>query len=163
MNIGITGHQELDQDSLWSWVKSELLVIIKDLAENKNEIVGISCLAIGADQLFAKLILSIDGQLLAIIPFSDYEKTFKNNDLDNYKNVLKLAFKIEVLPKQSSNEESFFTAGKRVVELSDIILAVWDGKKAEGLGGTGDIVAYAKKINKKVIHINPYSKNILFL
>lgn len=163
MKIGITGHQELDQKSLWSWVESEFLGIIKDITENENEIVGISSLAIGADQLFAKLILSLDGRLLAIIPFSDYEKTFKNNNLDNYKNLLKLASKVEFLPKQASDEESFFTAGKRVVELSDIILAVWDGKKAEGLGGTGDIVAYANKINKKVIHINPYSKKILYL
>jgi hypothetical protein len=30
------------------------------------------------------------------------------------------------------------------VNRSDRLLAVWDGKPAQGLGGTGDIVAYAK-------------------
>jgi hypothetical protein len=31
---------------------------------------------------------------------------------------------------------------------------LWDGKKANGVGGTGDIVAYAKKKRKAILHIN---------
>jgi hypothetical protein len=160
MKIGITGHQELDHDNLWNWVESELSLIIKDFTK-QGETVGISSLAIGADQMFARIILSLKGKLLAVIPFPDYERTFKKSDLNTYKKLLEMAFKTEVLPKGVSDEESFFAAGKKVVELADIILAVWDGKKAEGLGGTGDVVSYAKKTGKKVILVNPYSKKTL--
>ena len=35
---------------------------------------------------------------------------------------------------------------------------VWDGEKAEGLGGTGDIVTYARQRGKPVVHIEPITK-----
>jgi hypothetical protein len=37
------------------------------------------------------------------------------------------------------------------------MIAVWNGKKAAGLGGTGDIVEFSKSIAKPLMHINPYS------
>ncbi|MFJ8953478.1 hypothetical protein ACIRO1_25525 [Streptomyces sp. NPDC102381] len=36
-------------------------------------------------------------------------------------------------------------AGKEVVDQSDVLLAVWDGKPAGGKGGTADVVAYAQR------------------
>ncbi len=35
------------------------------------------------------------------------------------------------------------TRGLVVVERCDLLLAIWDGHPAHGLGGTADIVAYA--------------------
>jgi hypothetical protein len=31
------------------------------------------------------------------------------------------------------------------VDRSDVLLAVWDGRPARGFGGTGDVVAYARR------------------
>ena len=42
----------------------------------------------------------------------------------------------------------------RVVELSDIVLAVWNGKPAKGKGGTADVVAYAIRRGVPLIHID---------
>lgn len=44
--------------------------------------------------------------------------------------------------------------------MSDFIIAVWNGKEARGLGGTGDIVKYANQTLKEVIHIDPIKKDI---
>ncbi|MEO5877101.1 MAG: hypothetical protein ABIQ26_19070, partial [Streptosporangiaceae bacterium] len=41
-------------------------------------------------------------------------------------------------------DEAYLVAGHRVVKRSDLLLAVWDGRPAGGLGGTADIVAYAR-------------------
>src|ERR1051326_2213357 len=73
VNIGITGHQRLDAPSKWEWVKRE---IERLLTQNTLPLVGVTSLAIGADQLFAKCVLELGGELMAIIPFVNYERTF---------------------------------------------------------------------------------------
>ena len=46
----------------------------------------------------------------------------------------------------------FLRAGRRVVDLSDRLFAVWDGEKARGVGGTAEIVDYARASGKPVTH-----------
>lgn len=162
MNLGITGHQKLDKSEWWKWVEKELIKIIEKFnKESPNTSVAISSLAIGADQLFARLVLNSGGKLYAVIPFANYDEKFNGKDLEKYNQLINQASKVETLPASSTDEESYFAAGKRMVELSDIIIAVWNGKKAAGLGGTGDVVNYAKDIGKKIIHLNPNVKTIL--
>jgi hypothetical protein len=161
MKIGVTGHQQLDNPSRWSWVVEEINRILNRYAV---PVIGVTSLAPGADQLFAKLVLKHSGSLMAIIPFDTYELEFTEaNDLSEYKALLAQASTVEVLEKGGSNEEAFLFAGQRVVELSDIIVAVWDGKPAAGLGGTGDAVDFAKKMKKKIIHINPDTYRVFVL
>jgi hypothetical protein len=40
-------------------------------------------------------------------------------------------------------EDAYCAAGEAVVERSDVLLAVWDGRPAKGIGGTGEVVAAA--------------------
>ena len=164
MKIGITGHQKLDNPTWWRWVEQELNNHISEfLRESSNNLTGVSSLAVGADQLFAELILKFKAKLHAVIPFAGYEKTFAAEGLNKYKNFIEQANKVEILTAKSTDQESYFAAGKRVVELSDVIIAVWNGKKAVGLGGTGDAVEYARKCNKKVFHLNPNSKEVTII
>jgi hypothetical protein len=159
--IGITGHQQIDEPSHWQWVGEEIVRIIERFS---SPITGISSLATGADQLFAKIILEHGSSLVAIIPFDTYEHEFsEERDRLEYKRLLSKASKVEVLHKKKTDEASFLQAGYRVVNLSDILIAVWDGKPAAGLGGTGDIVEYAKKLKKRIIHLNPDSCNMSVL
>ena len=39
-----------------------------------------------------------------------------------------------------------------------MLIAIWNGDDSKGLGGTGDIVQYAKFKNKKIIHLNPINQ-----
>lgn len=55
----------------------------------------------------------------------------------------------------ASDEESYFEAGKTVVNTIDFLIAVWDGKPSRGLGGTADVVEYAQECYKRVVHLNP--------
>ena len=161
MKIGITGHQTLDNDASWNWVEESLSITIETSVKEPNTIIGISSLATGADQLFARTILNLGGRILTVIPFEGYEKTFKEKmDLNSFRDILELSTDKEVLPAKESKEASYFAAGKRVVELSDFMIAVWDGKGALGPGGTGDIVPFARSKNRIVIHLNPNSREI---
>src|SRR6266850_2059881 len=67
------------------------------------------------------------------------------DDLEKFRLLLQRAETVEKLPFHKPSEDAFFAAGRRVVENSDILLAVWDGKPAKGKGGTADIVEYARK------------------
>jgi hypothetical protein len=125
-------------------------------------LIGISSLAAGADQLFAEIVLQNGGTLEAIIPFADYEKTFtEQEDRDTYRSLLDSVANVELLDQGDSNEEAYLLAGKRVVDLSELVLALWDGKPAQGLGGTADVVQYARDQNKKIIHLNPTTREVI--
>lgn len=151
MRIGITGHQKLDDPKLWDWV---LMVLRDELLNIQPPLVGVTSLAIGADQLFARLVLSMGGTIQAILPYADIERSFLPEDLNAYRELVKQAT-VMVLNVPGSDEDAYFAAGQKVVDLSDMLFAVWDGKPARGKGGTADIVAYATQRGVKVIHINP--------
>lgn len=159
MKIGITGHQRLPQLSDWDWVNIEMRRVLETL---DPPLIGISSLAVGADQLFAELVLERGGTLEVIIPFEGYENKFtQREDRETYLSLLASASGVEVLEKFGSEEEAYLTAGERVVDGSDFLLAVWDGQPAAGLGGTADIVQYARDNQKKIIHLNPRTREVI--
>ena len=150
--IGITGHQRLDDESQWPGVRSELKRILED---EDTPLVGLTSLAIGADQLFAEVVLELGGSIEAVIPFEGYESKFESGlPVQKYRGLLARAAKVTTLPPRQTEEESYFDAGKLVVEAADKLVAIWDGKEAEGLGGTADVVSYAKRIGRPVILIS---------
>jgi hypothetical protein len=155
LTLGITGHQKLSDELVLKWLKRELLYEYKRL---KYVTCAYSSLAIGADQLFAKTILQMKIDLIAVIPSMHYGETFKGLHKTSYFSLLSKCKLIETLDFTEPSEIAFLTAGKYVVDKSDVLFAIWDGDKAKGLGGTGDIVQYALSLKKTVIHLNPASR-----
>ncbi|MDJ0733759.1 MAG: hypothetical protein QNJ47_06670 [Nostocaceae cyanobacterium] len=157
MIIGITGHQRLPNPSMWKWVEESMNCELDTITP---PVTAVSSLAIGADQLFAKLVLQRGGSVHAIIPFANYQRTFDGDDLHIYQQLLKLV-SFEILTTPGTDEDAYLAAGQRIVELSDRIIAVWDGKPARGKGGTGDIVAYAIASGIPLVHINPIQHTVV--
>ena len=157
MKIGITGHQEREGID-WEWVK----IKVERYLVGKSRIIGFSSLAKGTDQLFANAVLDHGGTLIAVIPVNDYETYFKGYDLDEYQRLLAASDPIE-LGSIKRDAQAFLDAGKWIVREVDKMIAVWDGEPAEGAGGTGDIVEYAKALNKPVLHLNPMSEIVVDL
>jgi hypothetical protein len=155
--IGITGHQRLPKLEEWIWVKAELILALSDFPQ---PVVGISSLAIGADQLFAEEVLNEGGTLETIIPFQSYPSTFHHNQKAKFQHLRDMSSRVEVLPPAESDEKSYLLAGKRVVDLCDSLIAVWNGEPAQGLGGTADVVQYAFTKKKPVVHINPANRTV---
>jgi hypothetical protein len=142
VRVGFTGHQDLPKAAVHN-IKRRIQAELAGLAKS-NELTGITSLAEGADQLFASAILSLRGRLEVIVPSLDYGSTFKGNVLKNYKRLLSAASTIRQLSSSASTEEAFYRVGMLVVDECEMLMAVWDGKPSKGLGGTGDVVAYAQ-------------------
>ncbi len=142
MRIGVTGHQRIPPQGLKYVTQGTNLV----LDQIKGELVGVSSLAAGGDQLFASLVLERGGRLEVVLPCSLYESTFSDQeDLRNFHTLLQRAATIETLNFVEPSNEAYLAAGYRVVDLSEMVLAIWDGQPAKGKGGTADIVDYARR------------------
>lgn len=155
-HIGITGHQRLEDPAAWSWVEE---VVGRELDGAAVPVVVVSSLAVGADQLAARLGIARGAAVHAVLPFAGIERTFAAEDLQAYLRLVSQA-SVEVLQPSGTDEDAYLAAGRRVVELSDAMIAVWDAKPAKGKGGTADIVAYAIASSVPVVHINPVERTV---
>jgi hypothetical protein len=137
--VGITGHRDLRARTYR--LVSEALAA--ELAAYRP-LHGISALAEGADQIFAEQVLKARGALTAVIPSADYAAAFGTDaGVAAYRRLRALANKVIELPFGSASEDAYWAAGREVVCLSDVLLAVWDGGPSGGMGGTADVVAFA--------------------
>jgi hypothetical protein len=157
MIAGITGHQNLGDRGTISWVENCLMQEIPKYHITK----GLTCLAIGADQLFAEVLEKFYISYIAIVPCDGYNQTFDTERAQkNYHSYLIKADDTVNCNFPAPSEEAFYAAGKYIVDHCDILFAIWNGKAAKGLGGTGDIVEYAKLKKKGIVHINPVTREI---
>lgn len=150
--IGVTGHQNLPAAFI-PQIRKEIEGV---LGQTPGEITGVTSLAAGTDQLFARAVLDRDGLLHAVIPCSGYESAFTDpRTLATFHELLSACSEIETLPRDQPSERAFLEAGHRVVDLADLLVAVWDGQKAKGMGGTADIVSYARHRSRECVVIWP--------
>lgn len=159
MRIGITGHQRLADPSGWEWVRGEMAQILDGA---RGPLVGVSSLAAGADQLFAGLVVSRGGSLEVVLPFEGYAEGFaEEREVRMFGRLLRRASKVETLRRcGNSDEEAYMEAGRRVVDTCEMLVAVWDGRPASGLGGTADVVGYALGRKRPVVHLNPVTRGV---
>ncbi len=142
MILGETGHQELTDPTGWRRLRSLLSEMLELVPA---PLVGISSLAMGADQLFAQEVLARGGELRVVVPFPEYEGQFTGVARARYRRLFKAAADAVVLPRSGADEECYLAAGQYIVDHSECLVAIWDGRPARGLGGTADVVAYARR------------------
>ncbi len=138
--LGVTGHQAIPHAGL-AGIRDNVASIV---AEYPNLVLATS-LAAGADQLCAEVALELGGQLHVVVPSANYRRTLTGDDLSRYDRLLASATSVEELPQPEPSEDAFYNAGLRVLDLADVLIAIWDGQPSRGLGGTADIVGDAKK------------------
>lgn len=140
--VGVTGHRAIPP-SVLPLVRSALRL---RFSRPDVELEALSCLAAGTDQLFAEIALAHGIPVTAVIPGMDYEAHLDDDEARTaYRRILKSCTTRVDLPVQPTPEQAYFAAGRWIVDHSDHLIAVWDGSPARGLGGTGDVVAYARR------------------
>lgn len=158
MNVGITGHQHLGSSETEAWVRKTL----QHLIEAYRVTHGFTCLAAGADQLYAELLASQGIPYTPILPCRRYEEAFQDESArERLSKLLSAAPRIVWLDFDRPSRTAFFEAGKEVVARSDMVFAVWDGKPARGFGGTADVVSYALTRRIPVIHLDTTRLNVV--
>jgi hypothetical protein len=139
--IAISGHRGL------SGPTADLVdkAIRAALAEYPPDVTGVSCLADGADQIFARAITDLGGKVEVVIPADQYRAGLPAEAHPGYDRLLAQATAIRRMPFTESTSESHMEASKVMIDQTDELFAVWDGQPARAYGGTADVVAYARE------------------
>jgi hypothetical protein len=152
---------------------------------NRIELVVVSALAEGADRLVAcEVLRRSNSRLEAVLPLfkEDYCDDFRIGADGQPKPVEEadrsiaefdalvaldpaptclhpqpLAVTYPATRMSEKRKKAYMHAGRYVVNHSDALIAIWDGKKARGTGGTAEIIDYARKIGIPIYCIDPYS------
>jgi hypothetical protein len=118
----------------------------------------ISSLAEGADQWVVEEALELHYQLQCPLPFwkEQYVKDF--SDPGRFERLLSRATAVyELDGKRGEDGEAaraYEAAGRLVLDQSDLLIAVWDGNKEYGVGGTGQMVREALQRGLPTVWIN---------
>ncbi|MGH3646822.1 MAG: hypothetical protein ACRDTM_06565 [Micromonosporaceae bacterium] len=142
MRVAITGHRGLDRDTealVREAISSELRALSGD-----GELTGVSCLADGADQIFARALLDAGGRLAVVVPADEYRDGLPEAAWATYDELLARAGEVRRLEHVRSDEQAHMAASVEMLRGVDRLFAVWDGRPARGHGGTADVVAYAR-------------------
>jgi hypothetical protein len=119
----------------------------------------ISPLADGADQVAAAAALQLGYRLRAVLPFrADDYRLDMNDDAarGRFDDLLGRAEARLELPGDRADEpEAYEMAGRATIAHCDVLIAVWDGLKARGRGGTAEVVEMAIAHGTPVIHLLP--------
>jgi hypothetical protein len=152
MRVGVTGHSNLTPESVPA-VVAELRMV---LSEYGAPLVGVSCLARGADQVFARIVLELGGHLEVLLPAADYrERKVKPDNREEFDELIGQATKVRVLPFDTSNRDAYAAANEDLLSGVDVLVAVWDGGPPDGKGGTGDTVQAARQRGVPVVVVWP--------
>jgi hypothetical protein len=152
--IGFTGHRNLADEP-----KCRKL-IYDFLAEKKTAqselLCGIASVAEGGDLLFAEscIALNIPLRILLPLPKEDFHKDFDSFTWSRAEQVLSSAISVEVVGNNGSRDECYYECGLETVQQSQLLLALWNGEPAQGLGGTEQIVDFAKLVDRPVVWIH---------
>lgn len=164
VRIGVTGHRRLtDPGRVREEVRRRLGQIAAHFpASDVTDVVFsvLSALAEGADRIVAEETIAFFGaeraELVAVLPLDpdDYASDFETPEskaafheaLDGASHVIQTRW-------QGGRDEAYWQAGRAVVERCDVLIAVWDGLKAQGHGGTAEVVDYAVRREVPVLTV----------
>lgn len=142
MRIGITGHMNLSPETM-DLVRAGISEALA--AHQDGDLVGFSCLAAGADSIFAQAVIDVGGKLTVVVSSADYrDKKVNSEDQPAYDLLLSQAAEINAMPFEAGGREAYAAANEHILSSIDHLFAVWDGLLPAAKGGTADAVAQAQ-------------------
>jgi hypothetical protein len=125
--------------------RAEAIYAAKEPSRSPVELRLVSPLAEGSDRLVAEEALQAGYALCAPLPFprAEYEKDFPDT-VDTFRTLLMKAEVLELDGGRGDDENSSYAeVGRFVVRNCDLLIAIWDGRREKGQGGTAEIVRFA--------------------
>ncbi|MEV4745173.1 hypothetical protein AB0K21_02235 [Streptosporangium sp. NPDC049248] len=152
MRIGVTGHMNLTPDT--ARLVSDTLR--SHLTEVTGDVTGVSCIARGADSLFADAVLEAGGALEVVLPSRDYRDTkVKPDHAEQFDRLLGKAARVRVMDFGHASRDAYVAANDAMLGSVDELVAVWDGEPSVDEGGTAGVVAEARRRGVRVTVIWP--------
>ncbi|MFE0101756.1 hypothetical protein [Streptomyces sp. NPDC059009] len=147
--IAVTGHMDLAGPAV-PLVRAELARLLAPCAG--AGLTGLSCLAAGADALFADAVLAAGGRLVAVIPSRDYRAAqVTPSYAADFDRLVRAAAEVAVMPYETAGRDAYEAANRALLARADRLVAVWDGTPPTGKGGgTADVVGAARELGLPV-------------
>ena len=149
--IAFSGHRTFPEDAraeirdmLWGVVDR----LVEEAGVDPIDTVGVTALADGADQMFADVMWEVKGRVVSVTPCDGYAGTVENQGA--YQAWLRRSAAEVRFPYVECTDAAYLAAGLYGVDVADVLVVVWDGEDAAGMGGTGDVVEYAKNTDTPV-------------
>ncbi|MEI6486195.1 MAG: DUF4231 domain-containing protein [Sphingomonadales bacterium] len=112
----------------------------------------LSPLAEGADRLSAEVALAAGYTLDVVLPGP--AQRFRDDADPAMTGLIAQADAVMELPEEPLGDAvSFFLSGRATVAHCDLLIAIWDGERARGRGGTAEIVELALRRGRPVLHL----------
>jgi hypothetical protein len=154
VRIAVTGHMDVSADSE-PLIRERIDTTLDAIAAQRGPIIGISCIARGADSIFADAILDRADTLEVVLPSADYRATkVKESELGRFDKLVAAAATVRAMPFVTAGREAYEAANAALLDDADILIAIWDGNTSQR-GGTGTVVAEARAAGVPVVVIWP--------
>ena len=153
--VGFTGHRHLaDPEATARAIRAALEALAREVP---GEWIALSSIARGSDQLFVREARSAGLSWHGILPLSraEFARDFTPEEWPAVEATLATADHLRVMHEYGDREDGYLDCGVETVNGADLLLAVWDGNRERGKGGTAQVVQYAKSIGKPVLIIHP--------
>jgi hypothetical protein len=170
--VGVTGHRNLRADAITSTIAAtldglfaDLSCALRDAAQRESPFFSsaepilrtVCMVAEGADLLGVQAARAAGSAIVCVLPFAfdEYARDFSSPTAANAaRSLFEGADARLILPGERTEQaRSYERANEIILANIDLLVAVWDGKRASGRAGTGDVVqsAISRKIPVVVI------------
>lgn len=159
MNLAITGARLLPDEA-----RAGLQLRLRAIVAALPPATLFTPLAEGADRLAAQVALAQGWRIAAVLPFAqaDYEQDFAApvtpgatpaQCLAEFRALLAAASEVTVLDhaRHPDPRPGYEAAGRAVVELADLLIAIWDGERGNRRGGTAETMRHAATIGRPIL------------
>jgi hypothetical protein len=173
LRIGVSGHRvppKLPEDSeapLRALIERMLAAIVDTArkAKTAKAFVIVSSLAEGSDRIVAAAGLAAGFALQAVLPFdrAEYERDFETQmSRSEFEELLARARDVFELDGEADQRpRAYEAAGLFMLANIEVLIAIWDGEAAAGIGGTAQIVERAIADGIAVVWIEPSHPNAM--
>jgi hypothetical protein len=154
--FAVTGHRDLRPED-----EPVLMASVRGIFERFRErypctpIVLLTPLAAGADRLVARVAIELKVPFRVPMPFpeADYRKDFDAAENTEFSELLEISEGHYTMPfvgdttadnvrEPARRALQYAMVGAHLARVAHVMIALWNGKASEGVGGTGDIVEY---------------------
>ena len=170
--VSATGHRSQHlSPTVAEWIRPELDRVAAKLRDEYGTRVGISGMATGVDQWWARSVLRAGLELWAYVPFPQQPDVWDDEDRAEWADLLRQATRVRYFGDLADVANSANRRRKAVMLLharnggmledADAVVAVHRPSKADG--GTANAVKKAKRLGLPIVHVDPDARTVRLL
>ncbi|MFG2064513.1 hypothetical protein ACGFIK_24190 [Micromonospora sp. NPDC048871] len=142
LRVGITGHIHLTRGSVGP-IAAALRAELGRLSD--HPVRGVTCLADGTDQIFARVVLATGGTYEVILPALDYRDTITAAHRADFDDLLGRASVIIHTGHRHSGTAAYLAANEELLSRVQWLIAVWDGSAGRHAASTDRTIDMARQ------------------